>query len=247
VLGAFDPDDIERAFAPRALRDAAEGSRILVTDVSSGRKDSWTWGFCQWLTPEAAPPILRFEGVDGLHGAFWKSENGADVVARLAALAKGRGTYSVHGDQREEFMVRGEFAKQGMGFFPHPWTATSKPAAVETVRRWFREGTLWLPPHERLRRELHAFEERITPAGAFTFGARGSGHDDYVALLITAAMAHESRHLYAVAPRVKVHVLSVEEEIRRDTNAHFEREAREIRQRHAETLEELREALMWED
>jgi hypothetical protein len=54
---------------------------------------------------------------------------------------------------------------------------------------------LVLPEHEQLRDELLEFEERSTTTGAFTFGARGSGHDDYVALLLTAAMADGQRQL----------------------------------------------------
>src|SRR5450432_913768 len=74
----------------------------------------------------------------------------------------------------------------------HDWTGQSKPLAVETVRRWLREGTLWLPTAgkgESLKRELLQFEERLTPSGQFTFRGRGTMHDDYVALLLTAALA----------------------------------------------------------
>jgi hypothetical protein len=66
------------------------------------------------------------------------------------------------------------------------WTAQTKPAAVETVRKWLRDGTLALPVHERLRRELLLFEERITPTGQFSFSGK---HDDHVSLLVTCAMA----------------------------------------------------------
>ena len=63
------------------------------------------------------------------------------------------------------------------------------------VRRWLADDLLVLPDHEKLRRQLLAFEEKITPSGALTFGARGAGHDDYVALLLTAAMADAAGHL----------------------------------------------------
>ena len=39
------------------------------------------------------------------------------------------------------------------------------------------------------------FEERTSATGAFTFGARGSGHDDYVSLLLTTAMADAEHRL----------------------------------------------------
>ena len=44
-------------------------------------------------------------------------------------------------------------------------------------------------PHDRMRGEFHAFVEKPTPGGGFTFGARGSGHDDFVCLALTAALA----------------------------------------------------------
>ena len=197
VLGAFDPEDIARAFL---VRDPGlAGHNVLVNDVSSGKKDSWTWGVCRWETPETGDPFVRFTLVDGIHGAFWKTEHGPEVVAKIAAVAKANDALTVHGDQREEFMVTGAFNENGLGYFPHPWTATSKPEAVQVVRRWLREGTLVLSPHEPMRKEMLAFEERVTPAGGITFGARGTGHDDYVALLITAAMAFQERFFYPVA------------------------------------------------
>lgn len=201
VLGAFDPDDVARAFVPRQMDSVVMGRPVLILDVSSGKKDAWTWGVVRWLMPSSGVPILKFDLISGKYGAFWKELNAVDLVAQLANLAKSLGCATVHGDQREEFMVTGEFQKQGVAFFAHPWTASSKPLAVEVVRRWMREGALWLPEHDGMRKELLNFEERITPSGAFTFGARGSGHDDHVALLISAAMVHEERqYLYAPQP-----------------------------------------------
>ena len=92
-------------------------------------------------------------------------------------------------------MMRAAFEKAGLLFFEHVYTAQSKPAAVELVRRWLRDGQLALPTKgkgERLKRELLAFEERLTPSGRFTFGGRGTSHDDYAALLVTAAMAESN-------------------------------------------------------
>lgn len=190
-LAAFDVDAVDRAFAhPRA--DGDRGPRYLIVDPSSGRKDSFTWCVCSWVTPRAAKAYLDVELVDGLDGRFWDFADGEQIVDRLVSLASEWDCESAHGDQREAMMLSAAFAKRSLRYEVHDWTNASKVEAVERVRRWLAEGTLALPPHERLRRELLAFEERVTPSGAFTFGARGSGHDDYVALLVTAAIADVS-------------------------------------------------------
>lgn len=89
-------------------------------------------------------------------------------------------------------MLRSAFERRHLRYCVHTWTSPTKTQAVEQVRRWFAEGMIALEPHDKLRRELLAFEEKWTSAGTLTFGARGSGHDDYVALLLTAAMADAS-------------------------------------------------------
>ena len=194
TLGAFDPDAIARAFRRRDLRGAWFGQPVVVIDASSGRKDAWTWGSAQWVQTHEGR-FLLFEDVDGTEGSFWKSTGGAEIVRRIVNLADDIDAKAVHGDQRESLMLASEFRKHGVLYRVHDWTAVSKPAAVERVRRWFREEAICLPEHERMKRELHAFEERVTSSGAFTFGARGSGHDDYVALILTAAMADAARQI----------------------------------------------------
>ena len=48
-------------------------------------------------------------------------------------------------------------------------------AAVETVRRWFREREIVIEKSDAMRSELLRFEERITPNGYLTYGARRLG------------------------------------------------------------------------
>ena len=187
-LSAFDDEAVDRAFSVADDEVIADGPRYLVIDASSGKKDSWTWGIVgRDLT--AGGERVCFDVIDGIAGKFWDKTSSADIVSRVVLAALPHGVTKVFGDQREAFGLRGEFAKYGLRFIELPWTSASKPAAVERVRRWMADGVLVLPAHEKLKKELLQFEERITPSGAFTFGARGSGHDDFVALLITAAMA----------------------------------------------------------
>lgn len=111
-----------------------------------------------------------------------------EVVDRLVELCEANGIVDVYADQRETFMLQSAFEKRRLRYTSIAWTNQNKIKAVEIVRRWLREGQLSLPSHDRLRAELAAFEEKITPSGAFTFAGRNS-HDDYVALLLTGAMA----------------------------------------------------------
>jgi hypothetical protein len=71
-----------------------------------------------------------------------------------------------------------------------------------------------LAKHDKMRKEMLAFEERVTPNGALTYGARGGKNDDYVALLITAAMAdmagafrESNRGAKAPAPEIGIPIL----------------------------------------
>jgi hypothetical protein len=133
--------------------------------------------------------------VDGIEGKFWEHTSGNAIVARVAQAMRDAGVRIVHGDQRESLMLQAEFARHSIEYRVHDWTASSKPPAVERVRRLLADSALVLPPHEKMRRELLAFEERISASGSFTFGARGNKHDDYVALLITAMMADSAFEL----------------------------------------------------
>jgi hypothetical protein len=136
-----------------------------------------------------ANAVLRFYAIDGFDPEQARRLGVGGIVAKIARVARQHGAVVVHGDQREAFALATQFRAAGLRFRSHDWTSTSKPAAIELVRRWFQERALALPKHERLRRELLSFDEKIAPSGAFTYGGRGNSHDDYVALLLTAAMA----------------------------------------------------------
>lgn len=193
LLAAFDAAAIARAFEPRiAVRRSAP---VVVFDPSSGRKDSATWAALGWARDASGEAFVEVRELGGIEGAFWKQVSGDEMVSRVVAFCERHDVRDVHADQREAFMLASAFQKHGFRYVVHDWTATSKPVAVERVRTWLRDRQLGLPPHETLRRELLAFEERVTSSGALTFGARGTGHDDYVALLLTAGLAEVAGEL----------------------------------------------------
>lgn len=213
-LSAFDADAIERAFAPRT-ETRTPATRVMVLDPSSGRKDAFTWAIVGWDiggkeqaryrdgTPVKhtdgtpvyvegspdVPHVLRFDLIGGIEGSFWDQTNADVIVQKIVTLARQHNVRHIYSDQREELMLRAAIMKHRLRFTSLPWSNPSKVQAIELIRRWLATDTLALPEHETLRRELHAFEEHTTPSGALTFGARGGHHDDYVSLILTAAMA----------------------------------------------------------
>jgi hypothetical protein len=194
ALAAFDSDAVQRAFVDRG--EVVLQSPVGIIDASSGKKDSWTWGVCGWCRVEGVPRLV-FVRVGGFDGGFWSQMSGDAVVATVANQFKSMRVHKVFGDQREALMIGAGFRRHGLAFTEIPWTAPTKERAVGMLRRWLADDTLSLPEHEKLRDELLMFEERATPSGSFTFGARGTGHDDYVALLLTAAMVDNARLLPA--------------------------------------------------
>ena len=148
--------------------------------------------------PDFAPghaPFFHLELVAGVEGVFWKQLPLDHIVARLAALCRKWNIRHVFSDQREAYALESLFGRHGLRLFANAWTNENKVGAVERLRRWFREETIVLPVHEKLKIEIATFEEKITPSGAITFGARGTRHDDYVALLLTAAIADAAGQL----------------------------------------------------
>lgn len=152
-------------------------------------------------------PLLAVEHVAGFDGAFANRLRADEVVSEVVRSMRGRGAVRVIGDQREAFALAALFAQKGVHFTSLPWTNPTKETAVETLRRWFRDGDLALVGHAKLKEQLGKFSEKITPNGSFSYGAR-TGHDDYAALLLTLAMA-EAEGLVSgspLAPRVHRHI-----------------------------------------
>lgn len=192
-LAAFDAAAVARVFED-AADDGFDHGAFGVIDASSGKKDSWTFGVASWRGRERTSRRLVFRFVGGIGGNFWSQEAAGDqIVERVGLAMRQHGVRHVFADQRESLMLASAFTRHGLKLVEIPWTAPRKERAVTAVRRWLAEDRVKVVPTApgaaKLRSELLAFEERVTSSGSLTFGARGSGHDDYVALLLTAAMA----------------------------------------------------------
>lgn len=189
---AFEAEDVDAAFAhPRQAGEFGETFGVL--DPASGGKDSFTYGTVRWIRPPNGAtwrPYVELSYASAISPATFRDEGADAVIAKIAAALSSRGVSRVFGDQREAAYIAAGLRKHRLRYTALDWTSTSKPPAVERVRGWLLERSLALPKDPpKLRTELLSFEERLSPSGQFTFAARGNGHDDYVALLVTSAMA----------------------------------------------------------
>lgn len=190
-LAAFDVAAIDRSMLDRKPDET--GEPILVLDPSSGRRDAWVGAVVRSARDERGP-FVWIEHIDAIEGSFWTQTTGDQVVERFVTLCRDRGITSVHADQREQLMLQAAFERAGLTYHVHTWTQASKVTAVETVRRWFRDRTIAITAHPKMRAELVAFEERVTASGSLSFDGRRSS-DDYVAVLVTGAMADAAGRL----------------------------------------------------
>ncbi len=135
--------------------------------------------------------------VEEIGGVDQKFDAGAGRAVYDAAArdAKRWGCRRAYGDQREMLSAHAEFHRRSIAYEAITWTAESKRVAVELVRRWMADRRLVLPAHDKLRAQLLAFESRILPSGYETYAGRRGSHDDYAALVLTAAMAENEGFL----------------------------------------------------
>lgn len=157
-------------------------------------------GFHDWKP--RGTPYLQLHQVGVIEGGFAGRVSGDEIADQLAEVAKTHNVRHVHSDQRESLFLGAALQRRGLIFASHDWSNASKQQAVTLVRRWLADHKLALPPDAlELKRELLSFEEKVSPGGMLTFGARGSGHDDFVALLITLAHVELSdEHNLSKAP-----------------------------------------------
>lgn len=194
---------------------------IGLVDVSSGGGDALAFGVAGYVVPPAPhsdllcvfrdgvrihpethepldvtplPPVLVFHHVDSFTGRFKGQITASSIIDKVAHVFRQYGVDTVVGDQREAFFVASEFSRHGLRFVEIAWTNSNKVNAVRHVREHLARRSIVFPPErETLKRELLAYSERITASGAITYSARGTGHDDEAALVMTCAMAELER------------------------------------------------------
>lgn len=138
---------------------------------------------------ELQSPVLRVTSIGSFGGKDLSQRMPMHaIVEHISNIGAQYGAVRAIGDQREAYSLQSLFQPYGE-YVSLAWTNPGKVAAVETLRDWLREGTLWLDDDASLRSQLLGFEEKITPSNQLTYGARTGKHDDFVALLLTLALA----------------------------------------------------------
>lgn len=141
---------------------------------------------------EKARPVLVLYGLGAIEGRFRDTTTSDSAVEIAMTAARRAGATKCVGDSYQSFFLESACKKQGVAYKQVIWSNTSKVAAIATLRRLMRSRAIVIEPGyeaELLRQELLSFEEKLSPSGILTFGARRGTHDDRVALLINAAMA----------------------------------------------------------
>lgn len=134
-------------------------------------------------------PFWWFKWISGFEGSFWDQLPADQLMAEIASVAHLAEVRTAFTDQREFYSLSALARQFGLRLEERPFTGGSKERAVALVRRWLASGEVIFAPHPKLKAELHNFTEKPTPGGGFTFGARGSNHDDYAVLPLICALA----------------------------------------------------------
>jgi hypothetical protein len=183
---AFDGTDVARAFE-HDLSAASFGPSFIVIDASSMAHDRFT--FARGRVTKTSN-VLAIDQI----GHFPEGATLQQITRELQAMATRVGATLIIGDQREVLGL-----KSMADFVSIPWTNANKVNAVARVRRYLRENALAIESgasaSELIRREMLSFQQKLLPSGSLTYAGRRGGHDDFVALLITAAMALDVGHV----------------------------------------------------
>lgn len=210
VSSAFDSDAIDAAFDVQQSELLVQAKPVLSLDPSRLRGDAFACAVVGWLVPDKKAiaekrargenvtepkAILRVHAIKAYEGRMIGRVTTTDVVDDFARLGKEWGCDSVFSDQCEDASLAAMFnGRHAMHFKSFQWTAERKGDAVVLLRRLMAERTLSICSDDGLRRQLHAFSEKVSASGVTQFHGRGQ-HDDHVATLITAAMAEAERFL----------------------------------------------------
>jgi hypothetical protein len=143
----------------------------------------------EWTEGSTLPPALLVSPISALDGRFAGRVSSADITRAIARDCRARRVKTVIGDQHEAFFFGGDLKRHGLKLHSIRWANANKREAVTRLKRQFADGSIVLPTDEKLKTELLNYSERITASGTITYSARGQGHDDRAALLVTAALA----------------------------------------------------------
>jgi len=223
VSSVFDGERISRAFVGTGdLAIGAAAEQVMVIDASRGG-DAFAWGRFRWVWVDGK---ARFQLVEnGETPPVDLSEDFTErSIAFVVALCKAHNITSVCADQYEAGSLGLHFKQAGLTFWEHTWSLGSKRTAVDHIERWMRSNDLLLCESPKLKLQLQQYRERITKNGDLTYSGSGP-HDDYVQVLMTAAMANDANRFAMVSKPVQP-VNPNSDEFHRERERRWEEQAR---------------------
>ncbi len=151
---------------------------------------------------QPAEPLLCFWNYETFEAKYRSVHTADEICARLGAIGRTVGAVRCVSDSFDAFSLESLLAQNGLRLMPFPWTATLKTQAVARLRRLLNEGRIWFADHDLMKRELLAYEERVTANGISYGGtAPGGGHFDLLSCVLTTAMAEISGALIGAPER----------------------------------------------
>lgn len=140
------------------------------------------YGYPQFY-PAPPRPVFRIHKIMSWSGRHPM----VDVVAECAAEFQRWDVDGIVADQRDEASLRGLFSQHGLRKYrAYHWTAESKHAAVQTIRRLQVARDLSCVPHAKMRAQVLAYGYALTAGGGYKYQGRGA-HDDHAAVVLTFA------------------------------------------------------------
>lgn len=176
------------------------GSRVIVTDPSSGRHDSWVWFIAGWnVRPKADDPktneaVLCIDIADGAFGAWARVTNAGDVFDRMVADGEKCGAVGLFSDHRDENHVVENARRVGMPLTIYRHQTENKAQAVRRLQMFMEAGQIALPRRnrERIKQQLRNYQQTETRSGLARFAGKGKRPDDFIACLLTLMMADQA-------------------------------------------------------
>jgi hypothetical protein len=160
---------------PHTMRDLGAGHAYVI-GVDWGRHNDFTVYVVLDGTTREVVAIDRFTEIEyafqlmrlkALHERFPR----APILAESNAM----------GEPLIEHLTR-----EGLPMSPFATTAASKGAIVLDLALAFEQGTIKIPDHEELVRELMSYDQERLPSGSIRYGAPAGEHDDCVMALAIA-------------------------------------------------------------
>jgi hypothetical protein len=178
------------------LDDAVDGNGIVLAEKVLFRLDADGNHIPNphWRAPT---PILAFWNFQSFDSKFRAEMSAESIVKAIGVMAREAGATRVLSDQFDSYSLDALIQREGLTLRPMPWTSQVKLQAVQRVKRWLNDESVIFAQHDRLRRELLAYEERVGANGITYGGSAPDGkHFDLLSCVLTTAVGEIAGELF---------------------------------------------------